>query len=85
MISSSSGQSQVFWQEQGVAPAFFRDRSEYFHAHHDGRPHQYAVEFSPANPVLAVRIDPSGAPGKMTLSNIKLTDDQGRVAHQWGF
>ncbi len=85
MISNSSGQGQVFWHEQGVAPAFFRDRSERFDVHHDGEPHEYAIKFSPKNPVLAVRIDPSSGPGKMRLSNIKLTDVDGSLLHQWSF
>ena len=75
MISDSSGSGQIFWHEQGVRPAFFRDRSEPFDVRHDGESHEYAIEFSPRNPVLAVRIDPSSAPGKMRISNIKLTSD----------
>ena len=64
MISNSSGQGQIFWQEQGVTPAFYRDRSKPFHVQHDGQSHDYAIEWSPANPVLAVRIDPSAGTGR---------------------
>lgn len=85
MISDSSGQGQVFWHEQGVGPAFFRDRSEQFDVRHDGESHDFAVKFSPTKPVLAIRIDPSTGPGKMQLSNIKLTTDDGRVVYQWNF
>ena len=42
MTSESSGSGQVFWHEQGVAPAFFRDRSVGFDAIHDGESHEYA-------------------------------------------
>jgi arylsulfatase A-like enzyme len=85
MISDSSGDGQIFWQEQGVRPAFFRDRSVGFEAIHDGKSHEYAVEFSPNAPVQAIRIDPSRGPGRMQLSNIRLTDSQGVVLHRWTF
>ncbi|TWT85000.1 Arylsulfatase precursor [Planctomycetes bacterium CA13] len=85
LTSNSSGHGQVFWQEQDVAPAFFRDRSVRFDVRHDQESHDYVVEFSPANPVVAVRIDPSRGPGKMWLSKIKLTDANGMLLHQWDF
>ncbi len=85
MTSESSGSGQVFWHEQGVTPAFFRDRSVGFDAIHDGVSHEYVIEIAPGNPVLAVRIDPSRGPGKMQLSNIRLSDDAGNVLHQWKF
>jgi arylsulfatase A-like enzyme len=83
MISESSGSGQIFWHEQGVMPAFFRDRSVGFGAIHDGKSHEYAVEFSPNALVLAIRIDPSRGPGKMQLSNIRLTDEKGIELHVW--
>jgi hypothetical protein len=85
MTSESSGSGQVFWHEQGVAPAFFRDRSVGFDAIHDGESHEYAIEFTPGAPVQAVRIDPSRKPGRMQLSEIRLTDGDGNVLHQWKF
>jgi arylsulfatase A-like enzyme len=85
MISDSSGSGQIFWHEQGVTPAFFRDRSIAFDVRHDGKSHDYAITFSPKNPVLAVRIDPSTGPGRMQLSNIKLTNAAGAVLQQWSF
>ena len=85
MVSDSKGKGQVFWQEQGVAPSFFRDRSKPFEVLHDGKPHDYAVNWSPEHPVLAVRIDPSTATGLMQISNIKLTTEDGSVLHQWKF
>jgi hypothetical protein len=85
MTSDSAGTGQIFWHEQSVQPAFFRDRSERFQVRHDAKSHDYAIEFSPKHPVLAVRIDPSGAPGRMQLSNIRLTGDDGELLHQWSF
>lgn len=85
MVSNSAGTGQIFWHEQGVVPAFHRDRSVRFDVQHDGQPHDYAIEFSPANPILAIRIDPSAGPGRMRVSNVKLTDSSGGVLHQWSF
>jgi arylsulfatase A-like enzyme len=83
MTAKSSGNGQVFWHEQGVAPAFFRDRSEPFDVRHDGEPHAYAVTFCPQHPILAVRIDPATGPGQLQLSDIKLTDTEGNTVYQW--
>lgn len=85
MVSKSSGEGQVFWHQQGVAPAFFRDRSVPFAARHDGQPHQYAIELPTEGLVLAVRVDPSQGPGEMQLSDLRLTTSDGEVLHQWNF
>ncbi len=83
MKSNSKGGGQVFWQEKGVAPAFFRDRSKPFEVQHDGETHDYSVELSAEEPILAVRIDPSSAPGEIEISNVRITTDDGRVIYRW--
>lgn len=85
MASDSSGGGQVFWQEQGVAPAFFRDRSVSFDVNHGGGDHEYAIEFSPEKPVVGIRIDPSRGTGDATLSNLRLTTRDGDVLYRWDF
>ena len=47
MSSHSSGPGRLYWQEQGITPAFHRDRSRSFDVQHDGDSHEYAVRFSP--------------------------------------
>ncbi|WP_442505628.1 sulfatase [Novipirellula sp. SH528] len=83
MRSQSSGHGQVFWHEQGVAPAYYRDRSVRFEPKHDGAAHEVAIEFSPAKPVQGIRIDPSRAAGEMQMSNIRLTTPTGEVLHRF--
>ena len=85
MTSNSRGSGQIFWQEKGVAPAFFRDRSRSFEVQHDGEPHDYSISWSAKNPVVAVRIDPSTAPGKITISGIRLIDRDGDEVYRWNF
>lgn len=85
MVSESSGEGQVFWHQQGVAPAFFRDRSVRFAVRHDGQPQQYVIELPAVGPVLAIRIDPSHGPGNMQLSDLRLTTSGGEVLHRWNF
>lgn len=82
MTSTSGGKGQLFWQEQGVRPAFFRDRSTGFPMTHDGKPHEYRVAFVASNPVTAVRIDPGQAEGKITISVMKLLDAKGKLLHE---
>lgn len=85
MSSSARGSGQVFWHEQGVTPAFFRDRSRSFDVVQDGQAHSYAVDFSPAAPVVAIRIDPAQGAGSISLSTIRLVAENGRVVYSWDF
>lgn len=85
MSSRSSGNGQVFWQEDGVTPSFFRDRSQVFKVVHDGKPHKYTVKFTAENPVVAVRIDPSRAAGKIEFSRLRLTTKDDKVWQEWEF
>jgi len=85
MASNSGGPGQVFWQEKGVTPIFVRDRSRSFNVQHDGKPHEYSVSWTTKNPVVAVRIDPSNARGKITISQIRLVDADGTEVYRWKF
>ncbi|MEC8864684.1 MAG: sulfatase [Planctomycetota bacterium] len=83
MASQSKGSGRVFWQEQGSSPAFFRDRSRSFDVQHDGEPHDYSISWSAEKPVIAVRIDPSTAPGEIIISKIRLIDGNGNEVYRW--
>lgn len=83
MVSNSAGNGQIFWQEQGVSPAYFRDRSTSFEVQHDGDAHEYSIEIPAKHPLIGIRIDPSRAAGHMEISNIKLSTSDGEVAYQW--
>ncbi len=85
MSSNSKGAGQVFWREQGVTPAFIRDRSKKFAVKHDEQAHEYSVSWSPENAVLAIRLDPSTGAGTIRISKMKLTTGDGRLIHQWSF
>ncbi len=83
MTSNSSGNGQLFWHEQGVKPAYKAERSVQFDVTHDGQNNSYAVPFHPKNSILGIRIDPSRGTGKMELSNIRLTNQDGKVLYRW--
>jgi len=85
MASDSSGYGQVFWQEQGVNPPFIADRSQRLDVQHDGNMHNYSVPLPAKQPVLAVRIDPSRAAGKIKISDVSLKTADGTVIRQWSF
>jgi hypothetical protein len=85
MASTSHGTGQWFWQEQGVQPPFFRDRSTGFEMTHDGKPREYSIAFTAARPVTAVRLDPGRASGEVRVLSMRLTDADGRTLHQWSF
>jgi hypothetical protein len=72
--STGSGRGQLFWQEQGVQPPFFRERSVVFDMTHDGRPHEYRIAFTSAHPVTAIRLDPGQGPGQISITLVRLVD-----------
>ena len=85
MVSNSKGQGQIFWQEKGVTPMFFRDRSCVFNVQHDGKPHQYSVPLPAKNPVVGLRLDPSKAQGEISISQMQLIDSEGHELYRWKF
>jgi arylsulfatase A-like enzyme len=85
MSSTAAGRGQFFWQEQGVRPPFFRDRSTGFAMTHDGQPHEYRVSFTAAHPVSAVRIDPGQAPGKIRILSMRLLTVDEEILFEWSF
>ncbi len=85
MSSTGGGRAQWFWQERGVSPAFFRDRSVVFPMMHDGQSHEYRVSFTAKHPLVAVRLDPGQAPGKVDISTMKLVNDHGEIVFAWSF
>ncbi|MFT5094343.1 MAG: arylsulfatase A-like enzyme [Porticoccaceae bacterium] len=85
MTSDSKGNGQVFWQEKDVAPAYFRDRSTHFEVQHDGKKHEYSIIFSAKKTVTGIRIDPSTGSGTIRISNIRLTNADGKLIHKWDF
>lgn len=85
MSSNSKGAGQIFWQEQGVAPAYFRDRSKSFDVEHDGVAHEYTVGWAVEHPIAGLRIDPSTGPGTMHISKMALSTADGREIHRWSF
>lgn len=85
LSSTASGRGQVFWQERGVNPAFFRDRSTVFDINHDGESHDYTITLSPQHPVLSVRLDPAQGRGKIRVTAMKLTDNTDATQRSWSF
>ncbi|PAY19172.1 N-acetylgalactosamine 6-sulfate sulfatase (GALNS) [Rhodopirellula sp. SM50] len=85
LASQADGHGQIFWQEQGVAPPFSASRSKPFDVQHDGEAHEYSVSWTAHNPVVAIRIDPATAKGRVRLSNIRLTTDDGEEVYRWKF
>jgi arylsulfatase A-like enzyme len=85
MTSTSSGAGQVYWQEQGVAPAFAKERSVSFSPKHDSQPHTYTVELLPQNRVLAVRLDPSSGKGQIQIHSMQLLTTDGSQLYRWTF
>ena len=82
--STSSGHGQIFWKEQDAGP-FQATRSERIDVTHDGKSHEYAIQFKAASSLEAIRIDPSRGSGKIEISNVRLVNGEGQVVQQWSF
>lgn len=85
MESDSAGNGQVFWQQQGVTPAFAEKQCATFEVKHDDKSHQYSLEFSTKSELAAVRIDPSQARGTIKISAVQLKTKGGDVVQDWKF
>lgn len=85
MTANAGGRGQLFWQEAGVAPAFYRDRSTGFDVQHDGKPHEYTITFAPAKPVIALRLDPATTRGEVRITSMKLATADGKTVYNWTF
>lgn len=84
MRSLSSGPAQVFWSTGRNEP-FHRDRSVFVSAQHDGQWHEYEARLPVENAIVALRIDPSTAPGEMQIEWIRLRDSAGNLLKEWRF
>ena len=85
MKSSSRGAAQLYWQSKGIQPAHHRDRSVVFQPVHDGKFHDYQVEFTTGQPLVSLRFDPSQAAGEMEIESAILRDAQGATVAEWNF
>ena len=78
MSSNGGGTGQLFWQEQGIAPRFFRDRSQIFEMQHDGKVGKYTIKFMASKSVPSIRLDPGRKPGKVVIQSIKIRGPKGK-------
>ena len=84
MSSTAGGRGQFFWQEQGITPAFFRDRSVTFDVNHDGKTHEYHVRFRAQQPIPSVRLDPGQSRGLIRVQAMSISRD-GQSVFAWRF
>ncbi|QDU40895.1 Arylsulfatase precursor [Maioricimonas rarisocia] len=83
MSSTARGRGQFFWQERGVKPAFFRDRSVVVDIMHDGESHTYTETFQAGHAITAIRLDPAQSAGEIRLRQLRLLDAEGAVVWTW--
>ncbi len=85
LASGVGGRGQLFWQEEGVSPPFFRDRSVLFDVARDDGFRDYTLRFTAARPVRALRLDPAVAPGEIRIRTIRLRTAGGELIREWDF
>ena len=85
LATKMKGRGQLFWQEDGVRPAFFRDRSVTFDLKHDGEVHEYLVKCTAQHKVTAIRFDPGQGAGTSRVLAMSISNMDGEVIHVWSF
>ncbi len=84
-ISDASGIGQLFWEFEGVTPAFVAERSKPLAIIHDGKQHVYRIAIEANQPVSGIRIDPARNAGTVTFSSIRLLGQDGIQLELWSF
>ena len=85
MKTTVGSPGNVFWQEEGVTPAFHRDRRLDLTVISDGAFHDYRLTIPAKKPVKALRLDPINRPGIVVFDWVRLTDSQGSELQRWDF
>ena len=83
MKSNAKGHGEIFWQESGGKNRFNPLHSQEFQMQHDSQSHEYQIDFETEKPLLALRLDPATAAGKLELLEVKLVNSQGKIAFEW--
>jgi hypothetical protein len=83
MKTDARGTAQLFWQEEKVTPAYFRERSILFKPKPAPGVHEYEIQFTPNRPVTSLRLDPSQGPGTIEIEAARLLAQDGRVLKEW--
>ena len=82
--SDSEGEGMLFWAVE-TAPNFGPHQRIEFPMHHDDAWHEYAIDVTPAAPLIALRLDPSTAPGRIEIDWIRMEDADGALIKEWDF
>ncbi len=83
MTGRARGKAQLYWQTATARPAFHRDRSVVLESVPDGESHTYQVDLHPEGPLVALRFDPAQGPGSVTITSIRLMNNEGRELARW--
>lgn len=83
MASDSNGYAQAFWKLANKP--FSAVSSQRFDVIHDGKPHDYTIDFRPEATVQSIRIDPSRAAGTIQIFKIELVTANDELVHRWKF
>ena len=83
MKSSSKGGGQLFWNQKGVRPAYFRDRSTVFQPEHDGQFHTYHITLPNEGPALSLRLDPAQGPGEIVIETVRVSGPDQQPLGDW--
>ena len=80
--SRAGGDGEVFWttDAETLLP---RGRHLAFSVKHDGEWQTVSLKLDETKPLHALRLDPCGAPGQVTLAGLQLRDAAGRVVRSW--
>ncbi len=81
--TTAPGGVELFWQEQGVEPAYHRDRKRTAPVPSDGARHVIQVPFHSQGPVSSLRLDPAQGAGTVWIYSLRLFNSNERIVRNW--
>ncbi|MEO1616768.1 MAG: sulfatase [Planctomycetota bacterium] len=81
--SGVSGDGQLFWAQQGVAPKYRYDRSVPFTVAEGDSVQEITVSFDASSPITHLRLDPLTDAGTVRLHSISVQSKGGKTLFQW--
>jgi arylsulfatase A-like enzyme len=84
MKSDSDQPGRLFWSTRSK-PGFIPGRFVPFEVRHDDRWHTYEVTLEAQEPIVALRIDPSAAPGTIRIDRVEIKNKNDKTEKIWTF
>jgi len=84
-MRTQGGRSGFLYWATRSQPQFARQRRADFRIKSDNQWYEYAVTFTPGEPITRIRFDPVTSPGRAEIEWIRLQKEDGKLVREWDF